>query len=334
MKILIVEDDTASRILLGKILRKEGYETVLVGDGIAAIDILQKDKFDAVITDWMMPNLDGLELIEFIRKEVKPVPVILVVTALASKEAKEKVLNAGADDYFAKPYNGKEVVDRLSLNLMRRDSDLMRNHTVIESIRSNLPDFVGVGIAASTGGPQTLIKVFSGLQYTTKASFFVVLHGPSWMLESFTERIQNETDLVVKLGREGLKIESGTVYIAPGDLHMIINTARNTLQLIDSPPENFVKPSADPLFKSIAGTFGENSIGVVLTGMGRDGSIGAGYISAAGGTVIAQDPATATLPSMPKSVIDLRLAKYIIPLEQVASALRKNVDLIYSTIGK
>lgn len=334
MKILIVEDDTASRILLGKILRKEGYDTVLVGDGIAAIEMMQKDKFDAVITDWMMPNLDGLELIEFIRKEIKPVPVILVVTALASKEAKEKVFNAGADDYFAKPYSSKEVLDRLSLNLMRRDSDLLRDHAIIESVKSNLPDFVGVGIAASTGGPQTLIKIFSGLKYTKKASFFVVLHGPSWMLESFTERIQNETDLVVKLGREGLKIEHGTVYIAPGDYHMIINNTRNTLQLIDSPPENFVKPSADPMFKSIASTFGKNCVGVVLTGMGKDGSIGAGYISAAGGIVIAQDPATATLPSMPKSVIDLRLAKYIIPLEHVASTIRKNVDIVYSTIGK
>lgn len=330
MKILIVEDDTASRILLGKILRKENHEITLVGDGFDAKDILKQDKFDAILTDWMMPNMDGLELIEFIRSSVKYNPVILVITALASKNAKEKVLNAGADDFISKPFTNKEVIDKLNLNLLRHNSDIVRTISNAETSKINLPAFIGVGIAASTGGPQTLLKVFSGLQYTNKAAFFVVLHGPSWMLESFTERVQKETTLIAKLGRDGMSIEPGTVYIAPGEFHMVINSSRNTIQLVDSMPENYVKPSADPLFKSIANTFGYNSIAVVLTGMGKDGSIGAGYISAAGGQVIAQDPNTAALPSMPKSAIDLRIARTVVPLDQVANTIMQKVNTLYS----
>lgn len=329
MKILIVEDDTASRILLGKILRKENYEVTLVSDGFAAKEALEQENFDAIITDWMMPNMDGLELIEFIRNSLQYNPVILVVTAIASKNAKDKVLNAGADDFISKPFSNKEVIDKLSLNIMRHNSEVVRTYSAADTSRSNTLPFIGVGIAASTGGPQTLLKVFSGLQYTNKAAFFVVLHGPSWMLESFTERIQKETTLIVKLGKDGLPIEPGTVYIAPGEFHMIINSSRNTIQLVDTLPENYVKPSADPLFKSIANTFASNSVAVVLTGMGKDGSIGSGYISAAGGQVIAQDPNTAALPSMPKSAIDLRIARTVVPLDGVAGVIMQKVNALY-----
>jgi two-component system, chemotaxis family, protein-glutamate methylesterase/glutaminase len=333
MKILIVEDDTASRILLGKILRKENYEAVLVGDGFAAKNALKSDKFDAVLTDWMMPHMDGLELIGFIKKEVNPCPVILVITALASKDAKEKALNAGADDFIPKPFRPNDIIDRINLNLLRYNADQLRNRTGSELSRVKFPDYIGVGIAASTGGPQTLLKVFSGLNYTNKAVFFVVLHGPSWMLETFSDRIQKETDLVVKLGKDGMSISAGNVYISPGEIHMVINNNRNTIQLMDTPPENYVKPSADPLFKSIADAYSSYSVGVVLTGMGKDGSTGAGYISAAGGVVIAQDPSTAALPSMPKSAIDLRIARLVIPLEDIASVITQNVNTLYKNLS-
>jgi two-component system chemotaxis response regulator CheB len=307
---------------------------VLVGDGFAAKNALKNEKFDAVLTDWMMPLMDGLELIGFIKKEVSPRPVILIITALASKDAKEKALSAGADDFIPKPFRSSDILDRLTLNLLRNNADQQRNYSGGETSRAKLPDFVGVGIAASTGGPQTLIKVFSGLKYTNKAAFFVVLHGPAWMLETFSDRIQKETDLVVKLGKDGMNITAGTVYVAPGEFHMVVNSNRNSIQLIDSPPENYVKPSADPLFKSIADAFGNYTVGVVLTGMGKDGSTGAGYISAAGGVVIAQDPSTAALPSMPKSAIELRIARLVVPLEDVASVITQNVNSIYRNLGR
>jgi two-component system chemotaxis response regulator CheB len=328
MKVLVVEDIVTSRILLCKILKKEGYEVLSASNGVEALDLIANEKFDAILTDWMMPNLDGIELIEKIRKTVRPIPVIIVITALSSRSAKEKAFEAGADDYIAKPYDNKEVVARLEncLNRLKSDSAQFLNDDQYEFVK--VPPFAGVCIAASTGGPPALLNLFSKLQPTMKAAFFVVLHGPAWMLESFTERIQRETSMKVKLGEEGMPIKPGEIYLAPGDRHMVINPQKLCIEITDGPPENYVKPSADPLFRSVAFLFKSKSLSVILTGMGRDGAIGSGYISAAGGITIAQDPKTATLPSMPQSIIDLRIAKVIAPLDEIGEIVNKSIDRI------
>ncbi len=100
------------------------------------------------------------------------------------------------------------------------------------------------------------------------------------------------------------------------------------IHLLDSPPINFVKPSADPMFKSIAEVFGSKSIGVVLTGMGSDGSIGCGYIFAEGGKIVVEDPSTAILHSMPKTVVNLKLADVVVPIEKMATEIIKLIDNI------
>ena len=146
------------------------------------------------------------------------------------------------------------------------------------------------------------------------------------MLESFTERIQRETKMKVNLGTEGLQIKPGEIYLAPGDRHMVINPQKLCIQINDGPPENFVKPSADPLFRSVAFLFKAQSISVILTGMGHDGAIGSGYIAAAGGITIAQDPSTAILSSMPQSIIDLRIAKLIVPLDDIGETVNKTIE--------
>jgi len=330
MKLLIVEDNIANKILLVKILQKQGYEVTHVNNGIEALELLKENEYDAVLTDWMMPKLDGIELIERIRRTVKNTPAILMITALASRKAKEKALLSGADDYIAKPYNINDLLERLKLSLDRKKSE---KKAVEENNKKNInPDFAGVAIAASTGGPPALLKVISGLKLNQLASYFVVLHGPAWMLESFSQRLQQETKLIVKLGRDEMKIQAGEIYLCPGDRHMTINPKNFTIELLDTPPENFVKPSADPIFKSVAEVFGNKSIGVILTGMGHDGTIGAGYIAASGGLVIAQDPVTAIMPSMPQSIIDLRIAKLITPLNEIADLINKNVEKIYKDI--
>ena len=129
----------------------------------------------------------------------------------------------------------------------------------------------------------------------------------------------------VRLAQDGMKIAPGTVYLAPGDVHMVVNPDTLEIALVDDPPENYCRPAADPLFRSIATAFGKRCVAAVFTGMGRDGSIGAGYIAAAGGVVLAQDPKTATIGSMPQSVIDLRLANVVEPLDQMPEAIMLEV---------
>jgi len=322
MNILIVEDNTASRSLLRNIIKHHREANIVTcTNGKEAVDELAKGTFELVLTDWMMPLMNGLELIAYIRENIKPAPIILMITALASRDAMSKALSAGADDFITKPYMAKDILFRIENALLRSKSSAIQipQQTFVKTSKFN--SYFGVAVAASTGGPQALMKFFSLLQPTEKAAFFVVLHAPVWMLISFAERLQKETKMKVNLGEEGMNTKPGEIYLAPGDYHMILQQTTKNIMLADTPPENFVKPAADPLFKSVAENFGNKSIGVILTGMGQDGSIGAGYINAAGGTIMVENPKTALLNSMPKSVVDLRLAKVIAKLEELPALL-------------
>lgn len=332
MKVLVVEDNVSGKLLLYKILRREGYQVFSSNNGAEAVELLKKEAFDAVLTDWMMPQLDGIELIHYIRKNIRPVPVLMMITALDSRQAREKALDAGADDYITKPFHVHEIRERLENCIMRRKSEYETAQETKEIKIPGKPSFPALGIAASTGGPSTLTDLFMALRPLNEAAVFVVLHGPAWMLRSFSERLQGRTKMQVVLAEDKMPVQKGKVYIAPGDMHMIIDASLMEVRLWDGPPENFVRPSADPLFRSIAGAFGKNSAALILTGMGHDGSIGAGYISAAGGMVIAQDPSGAIAPSMPQSVIDLRLAGIVSPLEKIPSVIEETIRKLWQSM--
>ncbi|HEX2867724.1 MAG TPA: chemotaxis protein CheB [Ignavibacteriales bacterium] len=334
MKVLVVEDNVSGKLLLYKILRREGYEVFSSNNGAEAVELLKKEAFDAVLTDWMMPQLDGIELLQYIRKNIRPVPVLIMITALDSRQAREKALDAGADDYITKPFHVHEIRERLENCIMRRKSEFEAAPEAKESRIPKRPPFPALGIAASTGGPFTVTDLFTALRPLTEAAVFVVLHGPAWMLRSFSERLQGRTRMQVLLAEDKMPVQKGKVYIAPGDVHMIIDASLMEIRLWDGPPENFVRPSADPLFRAIASAFGKNSAALILTGMGHDGSIGAGYIAAAGGVVIAQDPSGAIAPSMPQSVIDLRIAGFVSPLEKIPSVLEETMRKLCQSMDK
>lgn len=322
MKVLIVEDDTSSRILLKKILDRAGHEVTMANNGKMAFDIIKDTQFDAVLTDWMMPEMDGLELINKIRSITNPSPVIIMITAIASRDAFNKAIETGADEFITKPYDNDNILKVLVNSVNRRKSELTYNFdSQVKKIKK--PDFKALAIAASTGGPITLTKFFKNLKPIKNAAIFIVLHGPTWMLKVYPNKIMECIDMPVILGEDNIKVEAGKIYLAPGDFHMTINPENLTIKLLDTPPENFVKPSADPLFRTIAKTFAEKATAIVFTGMGHDGSIGSGYIKAAGGKVIAQDPSTAVMPSMPKAIIELKVADEIVKLDDMASRINE-----------
>lgn len=330
MKILIVEDDHVIRLLLKKLLKSNGMTTVEVTNGQEALQKLTTEHFDGVVTDWMMPKIDGVELIEKIRKTIRPQPFILMITAIGTEEARQRALSTGADAFLSKPYNNDEVIQILNDGILRSGQESEEHSITSKSALTKKKSFIGVGIATSTGGPQSFVKVLPTIPNTNDAAFFMVQHGPKWMLESYVNRLRELTALKVFLGEDNMHYEPGALYVAPGEVHMIIDPTTNVLRLINDPPENYCRPAADPLFRSISASFGANSIGVVMTGMGRDGSIGCGYIAASGGCVLAQDPSSAILPSMPKSIVDLRIATHVVPLELIGEELGKLIVAIKS----
>ena len=180
-------------------------------------------------------------------------------------------------------------------------------------------------LAASAGGTDALVGLFRGLAAPLPAAFLVVLHGPSWMLDAFAQRLGRECPMKVALAAHGERPTPGEIQIAPGERHLVVEEGTLRLCLLDAPPENRVRPSADPLFRSAAKAFGRRCVAVVLTGMGRDGAAGAAEIAAAGGVVLVQDPATAQAPSMPQAVIDSKAATEVVALEQMPAALERHV---------
>ena len=324
-KILIVEDDSSSRNLLVRLLKKENYEVEIASDGLEAFELMERNRFQAILTDWMMPKMDGLELIHKIRQSSHRDTVILMITALASREAKEKALEAGADDYISKPIDTKDVLKRLDNCLNRNNLESARQLDENLPASSGTPPFFAIGFAAGTGAPPAITEVIAKFRMSLQSAIFIAFNGPDWMLDSFISKLKSHTDMKVNLGFDGQTIRTGEIYVAPEDRHMVVDPTYLKIKIVDSPPENFVRPSADPLFKSLSAVFGENCIAVVLTGMGNDGSIGSGYIAAAGGYVIAQEPGTAAAPAMPRSVIELRIADIIVPLEDISRVLSERI---------
>lgn len=318
MKIIIAEDDPTSQFILQKMLEKEGYDVTVTSNGVDALYKMQTTKFDALLTDWMMPQMDGIELIRKVRTLINPVPLIIVITSLSSKESKQHALESGADEYLIKPVYPKDVITLLKQVDQKRNQFLKPEQNFdIKPLISAIP-YIGVVVGASSGGPNALKKVFSKIQKTTQAIFFIVLHGPHWMLEVFAETLRKETEHLVQIAVEGVEPQPGHVYISPGEKHLVLkNYNKLQIHIDDSPPENFVKPAVDPLFRSAAKIFGSSCIGVVLTGMGCDGALGSVNISRSGGIVIAQDPKTAVVGSMPEKAIETGSVKDILHLDKI-----------------
>ncbi len=319
-KILLVEDDSQSRFYYRRILTSQGYNVTISTDGNDALKVLREQSFDLVITDWLMPELDGIELTKRIRFESEIQPIIIVLTAVNLEEARKRALFAGADEYVAKPVDKYELFNLIEATLHRKSMGVKPFNIPEKSIETSQP-FYGIGIVASTGGPFTVSTFLTHLDVTLNAAYFLVQHGQEWMLKTFVKSLQEKTSLPIHLAENEMKIRPKNIYLAPGERHMVINDDFLTIKLLDTEPVNYVKPSADPLFESIAKKFGNKSVGVVLTGMGRDGTLGAGYISAANGKVIIQDPSTAILPSMPESVMNLNLADRVCNVKEIPKLL-------------
>ncbi len=334
MRILIAEDDATSARILERILSKQGYQTWLASDGREALALARQHSFDAVLTDWMMPHVDGMELIRQIRSAPRPAPFIMVVTSLDGAQAREHALRAGADDYLAKPYGSAELLTRLQDGIARYLQPAPRSRPIVPRSVGAPPPFLAVCIATSTGGPETLSTLLRHLPATPMAAFLLVVHGPAWMLETLAERLRPLLAMPIKLAVHGEKLAPGTIYLAPGDRHLLVRPGSLTLDLSDAPQENYVRPAADPLFRSAAQVFGRHCIAVVLTGLGRDGTLGAAQVAGAGGVVIAQDPATAVASSMPQTVIDSGSVTTVAPLERMATTLSDHIRRLTAVTAK
>lgn len=318
-RVLVVDDSELMRSLLTELIGDSMDFRVIgqAGNGYEAIRMIHELNPDIVTLDLEMPELGGLETLGYIMSEA-PRPVIVVSSHVAEQaEPALKALEYGAVDIVLKPAgDSREEIDLLSdrlLDALRaatsvRIGNLAMKRTVKRAgapapSAPTVSARSAIGIAASTGGPRALSEIVPRLPVGLPSAFLIVQHMPPGFTKPFAERLASLGDIPVSEAHDGQIIRAGNVYLAPAGSHMALRRTSDGIVAAIEGGESVwgVKPAADVLFKSLAEHFGPASGGVVLTGIGRDGSAGLRAIREVGGWTAVQDSATSVVYGMPRN---------------------------------
>jgi two-component system chemotaxis response regulator CheB len=340
IRILVVDDSVVIRKLLSDTLSRDRTLEVVgtASDGRIALAKISLLNPDLITLDIEMPVMNGLETLAALRKLYPKLPVIMFSTltehgAAATLEA----LSLGASDYATKPQstgNLAGAVERIRIELVpkikalcgaatREIGPLFRSRQALKARVRSDPRIEIVAIGTSTGGPNALGEVLPRIPNDFPVPIVVVQHMPPIFTRLLADRLASRSVIPVEEGRAGVILSPGHVWIAPGNFHMkVIHAGVNwRLNLNQGPPENSCRPAVDVLFRSVARAYGANVLGVVMTGMGSDGALGAQHIRDAGGDVIIQDEASSVVWGMPGLVHASGLADAGYPLDQLAAEI-------------
>lgn len=337
-RIVIVDDSLMMRQLIRDIVEATGRWEVAgeAGTGFEAIRLLHREKPDVLTLDLEMPDLGGVETLGYIMSEL-PRPVVIVSSHTERMaDPALRALEYGAVEYVVKPGSDpaehREFEERLLSALDAALDARLRNLRLRIAVAGALqrarrirqkqrPAACAVAIAASTGGPSALLDLVAALPEDATCAVFIVQHMPSTFTERFAERLAAECPLPVSIAHDRELVHGGHVYLGPGTHHMGLHRTPDgiCIQLVDEPPLRGVRPAADVLFTAVARTFGPASLGVVLTGMGRDGAEGMRALHAVGARTIAQDEASAVIAGMPRAAAPY--ADEILPLPAIGGRI-------------
>ncbi len=347
IRVLIVEDSFLMRKIISDILSSDPRFEVVdkARNGREALEKIFTLRPDVVTLDVNLPILDGLAVLQEIMKKQPTRVIMLSAYTQQGAAATITALELGAVDFISKPSGEisldlhklkEEIVSKVK---MAAEIDWetflsMLKRPVIPRLRVEPKPFEIkklVVIGASTGGPRSILQIMQVVPSDIPVSFLIVQHMPEGFTLSFAERISWESGIKAKEAEEGDVVLRGKAYVAPAGSHMVLrrfwDEEGNKLQikLNQEPAVNFVRPSVSVTMSSAAEVFGSNVIGVILTGMGKDGLEGARRIKERGGFLIAQDKSTSVVWGMPKVVIDEGLADCVLPLSDIPAEIIKNI---------
>lgn len=348
INVLIIDDSAVVRQLLKEILSADD-EIFVVGtatDPYVARDKIKRLNPDVITLDVEMPKMDGISFLRNLMR-LRPMPVIMIssLTEAGANTALE-ALALGAIDYVSKPKDdlsehlveySKEIISKVKSAVSSRiitevNSASARGDNILDdstgrkysnnSLRDNKGDQELIALGASTGGTEAIKEILINM-HPDSPGVVISQHIPRAFSGAFAARMDKMSALSVCQAEHGQLIKRGHVYIAPGDLHLTVKKDAGDLYCVldDSDPVNRHKPSVDVMFNSVARTMGAHSIGVLLTGMGADGSRGLGEMQDAGATTIVQDEETSVVWGMPGSAVKLGVVDYILPVSQIANKI-------------
>ncbi|WP_020589526.1 protein-glutamate methylesterase/protein-glutamine glutaminase [Desulfobacter curvatus] len=362
IKALVVDDTIVYRKIVGDALKQmPGIEVVgTANNGKIALSKIKTLKPDLMTLDIEMPEMNGIELLQELQHMDNP-PLVIMVSTLTRQggELTLRAMELGAFDVLPKPEEGKMAENMLKVKTtlepivkhvkrhkfgiidppVRPKSAVQVTARAAESKAAVRPaqsrpagirsksEIIGIGI--STGGPNALTKMIPMLPKDLKVPVLIVQHMPPVFTASLANSLNKKSAVEVKEARDGETIEPGKVFIAPGGKQMKIVAGADGLtrkiKITDDPPENSCKPSVDYLFRSIAQHYVGRATGVIMTGMGSDGSKGLVQMKNNGSFIIAQDEKTCTVYGMPKEPTESGIVDVIAPLEKIADEIVKTI---------
>lgn len=361
LRILVVDDTIVYRKIISDVLKEiPGVEVVgSAHNGKIALSKIASLKPDLVTLDIEMPQMSGIEVLEALQDIPDSPPAIMLSTLThRGSDMTIKALELGAFDFISKPDSGTMAENMIKVRTAMEPiiAAFKRQHQIRTMLkvrrpsvearlplkpavskitpqvsltrkRTTLSEIVAIGI--STGGPNALAKMMPMLSTELNVPILVVQHMPPLFTQSLAKSLNAKCQLTVKEASNGESLVPNTVYIAPGGKQMKIvagpdGKTRN-IKITDDPPENSCKPSVDYLFRSIAEHYIGRATGVIMTGMGSDGTLGLALMKKNGSIIIAQDKDSCTVYGMPKEPIESGLADVIAPLDKIAREITKTI---------
>jgi two-component system chemotaxis response regulator CheB len=338
IRVLVADDSLFMRAAIKKLIAADARFEVIgeAKNGRDAVDKVQALRPDVCTMDFNMPLLDGAGAVREIMR-TRPTPVVML-SAHTREGAREtfEALAAGAVDFLAKPTGevsaalaqvGKQLVAKLAAAAQSRPMPMASAPRPTTAVRITAPRAVGVVgpkvviVGVSTGGPAALGRFLPRFPADTSLALVVVQHLPGGFTAALAERLDTMCAIRVREAADGDRPEAGLALVAPGDRHLDL-MPDGTVRTNDDPEVNGVRPSVDVTMRSAAAVFGRRAVGVVMTGMGRDGAEGMRAIKQAGGATLVQDEASSVIWGMPRACVDAGCADRIVPLDALADAVR------------
>ncbi|MFZ5889544.1 MAG: chemotaxis protein CheB [Myxococcota bacterium] len=336
IRVVVLDDSAICRQRLREILEAEGDIEVVAEaeNGDRILEIVRATKPHLLLVDLQMPGTGGHQTIELVMAN-QPLP-ILVVTALPEGVRRAAVFESvrrGALHLAEKPMAGDRALE-MRLRAMVRE---LRNVFVVRHVGGNLkkppavapapnqpsgqaPGTLAVGIAASAGGPLAVASVLADLPRDFPAAIAIVQHLPTGFAQAFVEFLQSRVAFPIRLVSNRLLIEPGTIYVAPDDRHLV--AADRHFAPSNDPPVGGHRPAADMLLSSLADALGTRAAGVVMSGIGKDGTSGLRALRARGALTLVQDEGSSAVYGMPRAALESEAALLALDPPGIARALR------------
>jgi two-component system chemotaxis response regulator CheB len=340
IRTLIIDDSAFMRKVISDIINKDS-EIDLVGiaaNGKEGTDMALELKPDVVVTDMMMPEYDGMYVVRSVMEQ-RPVPIILLSSLEKTNSVIFDALQHGAFEFIdkltildkvSKEYNLLNLIkeaSRADVNLLKA-RQLTRKRKIDSVVGKKKLTYKIIAIGASTGGPGALETIVTNFPEKFTIPVVIAQHMPHRFLETFTQRLNERSNLTVKLAERGEVLAEGTVYIAPGESNMYICEDGNGYPSVAFSRKKFAEfnnPSVDCLFESVASIYGSRSIGIILSGMGKDGAKGLLSIKKNGGYTIAQDELSSVVYGMPKAAVENGGVKQVLSLNEIPTFISSSV---------